>query len=135
MPLEGKVRVQLNLKIEHSPNVAPASSFPSIVYPIMWLEEGVDELTPSIRCWIYLATTVADVACPVVTYGCIFVGCCVLVGVFVNAYKSMVFAKETIEIGMRTLRRGSVYLTHPNRLVVRRDTYTLLDPNESPTTV
>lgn len=39
VPLEGKVRVQLNLKVENAPNSGPASKFPSIIYPIMWLEE------------------------------------------------------------------------------------------------
>lgn len=97
--------------------------------------QGVDELTPPIRTWILLATTVADIGGPLITYGCIVMGSCILVGVFFNAYKSLVFTKETIEIGMRTLRRGSAYISHPNRLVIRRDTYSLLDPNECPTPV
>lgn len=101
----------------------------------MWLEEGIDELTPPIRTWILLGTTIADVVCPLITYGFIVMGSCILVGVFINAYKSLVFTKETIEIGMRNLRRGSVYISHPNRLVIRRDTYTLLDPNETPSPV
>lgn len=45
--MEGKVRVQLNLKIEHSPNIAPVANFPSIVYPIMWLEEVRPEFLSS----------------------------------------------------------------------------------------
>lgn len=94
----------------------------------MWLEEGIDDLTPPIRRWIYLATTFADVACPLMTYGFIFLGTCILIGVFINAYKSIVFTKETIEIGMKTLRkRGSGYLAVARPKLIKRDTYTLLD--------
>ncbi|XP_015836616.1 scavenger receptor class B member 1 isoform X2 [Tribolium castaneum] len=131
VPIEGKVRLQLNLKVDQAPQVAPVSKFPSIMYPIMWLEEGIDDLTPPIRRWIYLATTFADVACPLMTYGFIFLGTCILIGVFINAYKSLVFTKETIEIGMKTLRkRGSGYLAVARPKLIKRDTYTLLDLNE-----
>lgn len=85
-------------------------------------------MTPPIRRWIFLATTIADVACPLITYGFLVTGVCILIGIFINAYKSIVFTKETIEIGMKNLRRNSsYYISHPNRLVIRRDTYTLLD--------
>lgn len=81
---------------------------------------------------MYLATTFADVACPLMTYGFIFLGSCVLIGVFINTYKSLVFTKETIEVGMRRLRRSSLYISQPqlNRMIGRRDTYTLLDLRE-----
>lgn len=93
--------------------------------------QGIDELTPPIRRWIYLATTVADVAAPLLNYGCMLFGSCILIGVFVNTYRSLVFTKGTIEIGMRNLRRNSgYYISHPNRLVIRRDTYTLLNLND-----
>lgn len=131
VPIEGKVRVQLNLKVDQAPHFTPVKNFPSMIFPIMWVEEGIDEVTPAIRSWIYLATTIADVACPLMSYGFIFLGSCVLLGVFIKAYKSIVFTKQTIEIGMRTLRqRSSSFLAHPNRQFIRRDTYKLLDFNE-----
>ncbi|XP_028131546.1 scavenger receptor class B member 1 [Diabrotica virgifera virgifera] len=132
VPLEGQIRVQLNLKVDQAPYVTLVKDFPSIIFPIMWLEEGIEDLTPSIRRWVYLATTFADVACPLMTYGFIFTGTCIILGVFVNAYKSLVFTKETIEIGMKKLqRRGSAYLySSSNRFINRRDTYTLLKVNE-----
>lgn len=65
----------------------------------LFLLKGIDDLTPPIRRWIYLATTFADMLCPLMTYSFIFVGTCVIIGVFVNAYKSLVFTKETIELG------------------------------------
>lgn len=65
---------------------------------IHFIFQGIDDLTPAIRRWMYLATTFADVACPLMTYGFIFLGTCIIIGVFVNTYKSLVFTKETIEL-------------------------------------
>lgn len=39
VPLEGKVRVQLNLKVDQSNHIEAVREFRSIVFPIMWLEE------------------------------------------------------------------------------------------------
>lgn len=138
VPVEGKIRVQLNLRVQQAPYISPVKNFKTIVFPIMWLEEGIDELTPPIRRWMYLATTFAEIACPLMNYGFICFGICLIAGVFANAYKSVMFSKKTMEIGMKTLRRRSSLLTNmPNRFISRRDTYTLLDfqdvdDNESP---
>ncbi|CAG9857529.1 unnamed protein product [Phyllotreta striolata] len=134
VPLEGQIRVQLNLKVDQAPYVTVVKNFPSIIFPIMWIEEGIDDLSPAIRRWVYLATTFADVASPLMTYGFIFLGTCIILGVFVNAYKSLVFTKETIEIGMKKLhRRSSAYLYNSSsRFLNRRDTYTLLKLNDDP---
>ncbi|XP_019765703.1 scavenger receptor class B member 1 isoform X2 [Dendroctonus ponderosae] len=128
VPVEGKVRVQLNLRVEQAPFITPVKNFKTIIFPVMWLEEGIDELTPQIRRWMYLATTFAEIACPLMTYGFIFFGSCLIIAVFVNAYKSLVFTKKSIEIGMKNLRRrSSVLIAAPNRFITRRETYTLLD--------
>lgn len=130
VPVEGKIRVQLNLKVERAWNIASVKNFPSMVYPIMWLEEGVDELTPEIRTWVYLATTVADLAVPILNYGMISLGAFILIVVFVKAYKNIVFTKQTIEIGMKTIRRGSTFIVNgQHRLMIVRDSYTLLNTN------
>lgn len=39
VPLEGKVRLQVNLKVERAKDIWTVSNFPSIYFPIMWLEE------------------------------------------------------------------------------------------------
>lgn len=39
VPIEGKIRAQLNLKVDQAPNVNTVSNFPSIIFPIMWVEE------------------------------------------------------------------------------------------------
>ncbi|XP_069685569.1 scavenger receptor class B member 1 [Periplaneta americana] len=138
VPVEGQVRVQFNLKVERSPNIHSVSKFPDIVFPIIWIQEGVAELTPVIRRWLYLATTVAEIAAPILSYSCIAVGILILVGVFVKAYKNIVFTKETLERGKETLRRGSSFIVNgQHRLLIIRDSYTLLnnvntDPDPDP---
>ena len=126
--MEGKVRVQLNLKVEHQPNIAAVSKFPDIVFPIMWLEEGIDELTPAIRRWIYLSTTFADVAVPCITYGAILVGLLTLITVIVKAYNNVVLTHEAIELGKRTIRRGSSFLVNGQHrlMMVKQESYILL---------
>ncbi|XP_012230409.1 scavenger receptor class B member 1 [Linepithema humile] len=127
VPLEGKVRVQLNLKVERQSSIAVVANFPDIVFPIMWVEEGVEELTPAMRRWIYLATTFANIAVPCFSYGMILVGLTAIITVFVKAYNSPVLAHEAIELGKRTIRRGSSFLINgQHRLMVGRDSYILL---------
>ncbi|XP_044738554.1 scavenger receptor class B member 1 isoform X2 [Chrysoperla carnea] len=127
VPIEGKVRVQMNLKVEKAEHVASVAKFPSIMFPIMWLEEGIDELTPPIRRWIYLATVFAENAVPIFTYGLIIFGALTLVFVFIRAYKNVVFTQETIEMGKRTIRRGSSFIVNgQHRLMIVRDSYSLL---------
>ncbi|KAK6644994.1 hypothetical protein RUM43_001270 [Polyplax serrata] len=135
VPLEGLVRVQMNLKISKVSNIKVVAKFPDIIFPIMWIEEGVEELTPPIKRWLYIATTFSDVAVPVFTYGCICIGSSILLYVFVNAYKNLLFADPRIELGkerltreLREIRRGSSVLVNSQpRLLILRDSYTLLD--------
>ncbi|XP_043285860.1 scavenger receptor class B member 1 [Venturia canescens] len=129
VPVEGKVRVQLNLKVEHQPDINAVAKFPDIIFPIMWLEEGIDELTPSIRRWIYLSTTFAEVAVPILTYGLIVLGLLVLTTVICKAYRNNhVLSHDAIELGKRTLRRGSSFIINgQHRLLVVRESYVILD--------
>lgn len=131
VPLEGKIRVQLNLKIEHQPLINVVSNFPDIVFPIMWLEEGIEELTPSIRRWVYLATTFSDVAAPCTSYGLILVGIVIIFVVFIKAYNNVVLTHEAIELGKRTIRRGSTLLMNgQHKLLMTREQYVLLTDKE-----
>lgn len=105
--MEAKVRIQLNLKVDHPPYIYSVHTFPEIVFPIIWLEEGVDELTPEIHRWVYIATTAADFIIPSVEYSFIVVGALTLAAVFVRTYKGVVFTAENLERGMEELRTGS----------------------------
>ncbi|XP_019931364.2 scavenger receptor class B member 1 [Aedes albopictus] len=135
VPLEGQVRVQLNLLVEEAPNVMATKNFRDFVFPIMWLEEGVSELTPPIRRWIYLATVFAPMALPIVSYGMILTGTFALIYVFVRAYKNFVFTSdpttEFLEMGRRSLRRGSsMIINGQHRILMQRDSYILLKASE-----
>lgn len=133
MPLEGKVRVQLNLKVDHAPQVESVKRFRSFVFPVMWLEEGVSELTPPIRRWIYLGTVIAPIALPLLAYSMIVSGLLGIIVTVARAYQNYVFTNdptlELLEMGRRSLRRGSSLIinhNHHHRLVVHRDSYHLL---------
>ncbi|KAE8736895.1 hypothetical protein FOCC_FOCC017649 [Frankliniella occidentalis] len=126
--ISAKVRVQANLWVRNAAHVGAVSKFPTIVFPIMWLEEGVEELTPSIQRWIYLATTVAETALPIFTYGAILLGLALLAAVFVQSYRKVVFTKENLQKGREKLRRGSSFLVNgQHRLLILRDSYSLLN--------
>ncbi|VVC36119.1 CD36 family [Cinara cedri] len=136
VPLEARVKVQLNLKVEQS-TIYPTSDFRSITFPIMWLEEGVGDLPDNIRRWVYMATTFADAAVPLFTYGLILVGALSLVGVFVRTYHQLVFSRENIERGRQSiLRRGSSILVNgQQRLLIVRDSYQRISNNVQETDV
>lgn len=95
----------------------------------------MDELSPQIKRWLYLATTFSAIAAPFLSYGMIGFGVLVLVCVFVKAYKSFVFNRDTIELielGRKSLRRGSHLIANsPHRLMVARESYTLLTSSPS----
>lgn len=96
----------------------------------MWIEEGIDELTPAIRRWIYLATTFADIAVPCITYGLILVGIIVLSTMTIKAYTNVLTTHEAIELGKKTIRRGSSFIVNgQHRTLVVKDSYILLNHN------
>ncbi|KAH8402857.1 hypothetical protein KR222_007674 [Zaprionus bogoriensis] len=133
VPLEGKVRIQLNLKVTQAKDVHPVRDFRDFVFPVMWLEEGISELTPAIKGWLYLATVVAPLAVPIGSYLMIAGGASAVIFSFVRAYQSFVFARdptlEILEMGRRSLRRGSSFISHQQQkllLLHHRDSYALL---------
>ncbi|XP_023174123.1 lysosome membrane protein 2 [Drosophila hydei] len=132
VPLEGKVRIQLNLKVTRAPDVHPVRDFRDFMFPVMWLEEGISELTPAIKGWLYLATVIAPHAVPIGSYLMIVGGASAVIFSFVRAYQNFVFARdpslEILEMGRRSLRRGSSFIAHQQHklLLHQRDSYALL---------
>ncbi|XP_048003960.1 scavenger receptor class B member 1 isoform X1 [Leguminivora glycinivorella] len=131
VPLEGFVRVQLNIKVSRAPNIYVNSinKFPDIIFPVMWIEEGIHEVTTPIWRWIYLATTVGPIAAPLLTYSMIVFGILTILFVFIKAYKSFVIGQnsiEIVEIGRETLRRGSMILHSTQKICLREPPYILL---------
>uniref|UniRef100_A0A1B0GM03 Uncharacterized protein n=2 Tax=Phlebotomus papatasi TaxID=29031 RepID=A0A1B0GM03_PHLPP len=108
----------------------------------MWLEEGISELTPPIRRWIYVATVFGPTAIPILSYSLIVGGTFSMIFVFVRAYKNFVAdpAVEILEMGRRSLRRGNSLIAQHQHRLMNRDSYTLLkvvndadSPDSSPT--
>ncbi|XP_060808892.1 scavenger receptor class B member 1 isoform X1 [Amyelois transitella] len=135
VPLEGFVRVQLNLKVDRAPNIMinNINKFPDIIFPVMWIEEGIHEVTTPIWRWIFLATTFGPVAAPFLSYSMIAFGILTLIICFVRAYKNFVIPQNSIEIvemGRETIRRGSTLIIHSSqKLLPHKDTsYQLLNP-------
>lgn len=97
----------------------------------LFTNQGISELTPPIRRWIYLGTVFAPTAIPLMSYGMIVGGAFLIIFVFVHAYKNFVFASdptvELLEMGRRSLRRGSSLLVNgQHRILAHRDSYHLL---------
>lgn len=94
----------------------------------MWLEEGVSELTPPIRRWIYLGTVFAPTALPFLAYSMIISGILMVILTWVRAYQNFVFTTdptlELLEMGRRSLRRGSNIIINSQHR--HRDNYHLL---------
>ncbi|XP_059480406.1 scavenger receptor class B member 1 isoform X1 [Neocloeon triangulifer] len=127
--LEASVKVQLNLKVEKQSFINAVAKFRSIMFPIIWAEEGVSEVTPEIHRWIYLATTFSDIAVPIFSYGMALVGFFVLACSCARAYRKVIFSKANIERGKEKFRRGSEFIIHnQHRLMIVRESYLLLDP-------
>ncbi|EDX08887.1 GD13426 [Drosophila simulans] len=133
VPLEGKVRIQLNVKVTRAKDVYPVRDFRDFVFPVMCvLEEGISELTPAIKRWIYLGTVIAPSAVPIGSYLMILGGAFAIIFSFVRAYQNFMFAQdptlEILEMGRRSLRRGSSFIAHQQHrlLVHHRDSYSLL---------
>lgn len=93
--------------------------------------QGISELPPNIRRWIYLGTVFGPTAVPITSYGMIVASAFLFIFVFVRSYKNFVFQTdptiEILEMGRRSLRRGSSFLVQQqHRLLVQRDSYVLL---------
>jgi scavenger receptor class B, member 1 len=78
-----------------------------------------------------LGTVFAPTAIPLAAYGMIVGGAFTIIFVFVRAYKNFVFATdptvELLEMGRRSLRRGSSLLINgQHRILAHRDSYHLL---------
>lgn len=70
------------------------------------------------------------------SYSMIMIGALTIVIIFIRAYRNIVFpvdpATELLEMGRKSLRRGSTILVHhQQRVHIRRDSYALLRADEN----
>lgn len=57
--LRGRARIQINLAVSQVIDIKQVATFPDIVFPILWFEEGIDALPDEITEKMMLATSVA----------------------------------------------------------------------------
>jgi scavenger receptor class B, member 1 len=56
--LRAKARVQINLAVSHVDDIKQVASFPDIIFPILWFEEGVNGLPDEVVNLMKLATDI-----------------------------------------------------------------------------
>lgn len=60
--LRAKARVQINLAVSQVVDIKQVATFPDIIFPIMWFEEGLDGLPAEMTGLMGLATKVPPIA-------------------------------------------------------------------------
>ncbi|XP_045770104.1 scavenger receptor class B member 1 isoform X1 [Maniola jurtina] len=67
--MQARARVQINLAVSQVVDIKQVANFPDIVFPILWFEEGIDELPESVSSMLRLATKVPPIARAVLGWG------------------------------------------------------------------
>ncbi|XP_066255655.1 scavenger receptor class B member 1 isoform X1 [Euwallacea similis] len=60
--MRAKARIQINLAVSQVVDIKQVATFPDIIFPIMWFEEGLDSLPEEMTGLMKLATTVPPIA-------------------------------------------------------------------------
>lgn len=72
--LQARARVQINLAVSQVVDIKQVATFPDIVFPIMWFEDGIDELPAEVTDLLSLATTAPPVIHAAVSYALFALG-------------------------------------------------------------
>ncbi|KAK9754235.1 LEM domain [Popillia japonica] len=72
--LSAKARLQINLAVSQVVDIKQVATFPDIVFPIIWFEEGISGLPTEVTNLMNLATTAPPIARTVITAVLIAVG-------------------------------------------------------------
>lgn len=78
--LRARARVQINLAVSQVRDIKQVANFPDIIFPIMWFEDGIDELPDEVVSLLKLAVEVPPVARAAVSGALAVIGLIVLVG-------------------------------------------------------
>ncbi|CAK9832022.1 Scavenger receptor class B member 1 [Anthophora retusa] len=78
--LRAKARVQINLAVSQVRDIKQVASFPDIVFPIMWFEDGIEELPAEMRSLMKMAVDVPPVARAAVSGALAAIGAVILIG-------------------------------------------------------
>ncbi|KAK0072754.1 hypothetical protein PV326_014145 [Microctonus aethiopoides] len=60
--LKARARVQINLAVSQVRDIKQVATFPDIIFPIMWFEDGVDELPIHVTSLLKMAVEVPPIA-------------------------------------------------------------------------
>lgn len=77
--LGARARIQLNLAVSQVVDIKQVATFPDIVFPIMWFEDGIDHLPEEVTDLLSLATNAPPIARAVISYGLFALGAILLV--------------------------------------------------------
>lgn len=77
--MSARARIQINLAVSQVVDIKQVATFPDIVFPIMWFEEGLESLPPEMTGLMKLATTVPPIARIVITIALFFIGAILLI--------------------------------------------------------
>jgi len=77
--LRAQARVQINLAVSQVIDIKQVATFPDIIFPIMWFEDGISGLPMEVTNLINLATTVPPVARVALLYVLLIAGVVLLV--------------------------------------------------------
>ncbi|XP_015602295.1 scavenger receptor class B member 1 [Cephus cinctus] len=78
--LRARARIQINLAVSHVRDIKQVESFPDIIFPIMWFEDGIDELPNEMTSLLKMAVDVPPVAHAAVSATLAALGIIVLAG-------------------------------------------------------
>ncbi|KAJ8706232.1 hypothetical protein PYW08_010858 [Mythimna loreyi] len=67
--MRARARIQINLAVSQVIDIKQVANFPDIVFPILWFEEGIDELPEQVTSLLRLATQVPPIARNSLSYG------------------------------------------------------------------
>lgn len=72
--LRARARIQINLAVSQVIDIKQVANFPDIVFPILWFEEGIDNLPDDILNLMKIATTVPPKARVILMIGLFVLG-------------------------------------------------------------
>ncbi|XP_043529819.1 scavenger receptor class B member 1 isoform X1 [Frieseomelitta varia] len=78
--LRAKARVQINLAVSQVRDIKQVASFPDIVFPILWFEDGIDELPAEMRGLMKMAVEIPPIARAAISGALAAIGAIVLIG-------------------------------------------------------
>lgn len=104
--LRARARVQINLAVSQVADIKQVASFPDIVFPILWFEEGIEGLPEEVLKLMKVATTIPDKARTVLMIALFSLG-------------SLLFIVSTFCLVRKSNRQNTLHLDGTNYLATQ----------------